>query len=165
MDINLKSEAAKGQESESDLSIYVASPVEDRKTVAPRKETRITQPNIIPDSLLRDQFLKDLIDEGLPRNYNFEVQKTIWKIRQTGSKKILLQFPEGLIRFGPILVDIITAYFMQNGSEEEKTIRLITMGDLTYGACCIDDYLAKSMGCDLIVHYAHSCLEIGRAHV
>jgi 2-(3-amino-3-carboxypropyl)histidine synthase len=46
-------------------------------------------------------------------------------------------------------------YFNQTGKND---ISIITMGDLTYGACCVDDYLASSMGCDLIVHYAHSCL-------
>ena len=34
----------------------------------------------------------------------------------------------------------------------------IIMGDVTYGACCIDDYTARALGCDLLVHYAHSCL-------
>lgn len=32
------------------------------------------------------------------------------------------------------------------------------MGDVTYGACCVDDYTARALGCDLLVHYAHSCL-------
>ena len=32
------------------------------------------------------------------------------------------------------------------------------MGDVTYGACCIDDYTARALDCDLLVHYAHSCL-------
>lgn len=32
------------------------------------------------------------------------------------------------------------------------------MGDVTYGACCIDDYTARALGCELLVHYAHSCL-------
>jgi 2-(3-amino-3-carboxypropyl)histidine synthase len=32
------------------------------------------------------------------------------------------------------------------------------MGDVTYGACCIDDYTARALGCDLLIHYAHSCL-------
>jgi len=32
------------------------------------------------------------------------------------------------------------------------------MGDVTYGACCIDDFTAKAMGCDLMIHYGHSCL-------
>ena len=32
------------------------------------------------------------------------------------------------------------------------------MGDVTYGACCIDDYSAIAMGCDMLIHYGHSCL-------
>lgn len=32
------------------------------------------------------------------------------------------------------------------------------MGDVTYGACCIDDFTARALGCDLLVHYGHSCL-------
>jgi len=32
------------------------------------------------------------------------------------------------------------------------------MGDVTYGACCIDDLSARALGCDLLVHYGHSCL-------
>jgi 2-(3-amino-3-carboxypropyl)histidine synthase len=32
------------------------------------------------------------------------------------------------------------------------------MGDVTYGACCIDDYTAVALECDMMVHYGHSCL-------
>ena len=32
------------------------------------------------------------------------------------------------------------------------------MGDVTYGACCIDDYTALALDCDMLVHYGHSCL-------
>jgi 2-(3-amino-3-carboxypropyl)histidine synthase len=32
------------------------------------------------------------------------------------------------------------------------------MGDVTYGACCIDDLSARALGCELLVHYGHSCL-------
>ena len=32
------------------------------------------------------------------------------------------------------------------------------MGDVTYGACCIDDYTAVALGCDILIHYGHSCL-------
>jgi 2-(3-amino-3-carboxypropyl)histidine synthase len=32
------------------------------------------------------------------------------------------------------------------------------MGDVTYGACCLDDYTAVALGCDMLVHYGHSCL-------
>lgn len=34
----------------------------------------------------------------------------------------------------------------------------IIMGDVTYGACCIDDYTAIALKADLLVHYGHSCL-------
>ena len=35
---------------------------------------------------------------------------------------------------------------------------MIVMGDVTYGACCVDDYSAKRLGADFMVHYGHSCL-------
>ena len=35
---------------------------------------------------------------------------------------------------------------------------IVIMGDVTYGACCVDDYTAIALGADLLVHYGHSCL-------
>jgi len=32
------------------------------------------------------------------------------------------------------------------------------MGDVTYGACCVDDLSADELGSDFIIHYGHSCL-------
>jgi len=32
------------------------------------------------------------------------------------------------------------------------------MGDVTYGACCVDDFTARALNVDLLVHYGHSCL-------
>ena len=32
------------------------------------------------------------------------------------------------------------------------------LGDVTYGACCVDDLTAHALGCQLLVHYGHSCL-------
>ena len=34
----------------------------------------------------------------------------------------------------------------------------VIMRDVTYGACCVDDFTARALGCDLMVHYGHSCL-------
>ena len=39
----------------------------------------------------------------------------------------------------------------------------VVMGDVTYGACCIDDYTAVALGCDMLIHYGHSCL--GKQHI
>lgn len=32
------------------------------------------------------------------------------------------------------------------------------MGDVTFGACCVDDFSASALGADFLVHYGHSCL-------
>ena len=85
----------------------------------------------------------------LPDNYNLEVPKTIWRIRRDGFKRVALQLPEGLTMFATTLSDIIETF-----TEAETVI----MADVTYGACCVDDFSAKALGCDLMVHYGHSCL-------
>lgn len=37
-------------------------------------------------------------------------------------------------------------------------VKVIILGDVTYGACCIDDYTASKLNADLLIHYGHSCL-------
>ena len=32
------------------------------------------------------------------------------------------------------------------------------MGDVTYGACCVDDFSAAALEANFLVHYGHSCL-------
>jgi 2-(3-amino-3-carboxypropyl)histidine synthase len=32
------------------------------------------------------------------------------------------------------------------------------MGEVTFGACCVDDYSAVALKADFLVHYGHSCL-------
>lgn len=105
--------------------------------------------NQVPLDILEDGDINHAISL-LPPNYSFEIHKTIHKIRTSGSKQIALQFPEGLLLFATTISDILTRFCP--GTET------LIMGDVTYGACCIDDYTARALGCDLLVHYAHSCL-------
>ncbi|CAB3401396.1 unnamed protein product [Caenorhabditis bovis] len=105
--------------------------------IATQIEEIAADPNLIEDL------------KSLPANYNFEIAKTIWKIRSTDSKYVALQFPEGLIMYSCIIADILEKY---------TNCDTVIMGDVTYGACCVDDFTAKSIGCDLLVHYGHSCL-------
>jgi 2-(3-amino-3-carboxypropyl)histidine synthase len=86
----------------------------------------------------------------LPANYSFEIHKTIHRIRTLEAKRVALQMPEGLLLFATTISDILTQFCP--GTET------LIMGDVTYGACCIDDYTARALNCDLLVHYAHSCL-------
>ncbi|CRG88934.1 Diphthamide biosynthesis protein 1 [Talaromyces islandicus] len=88
--------------------------------------------------------------ELLPKNYSFEIPKTIHRIRTSDAKRVALQFPEGLLLFATTISDILTEFC--------PGIETLIMGDVTYGACCVDDYTARALGCDLLVHYAHSCL-------
>lgn len=57
--------------------------------------------------------------------------------------------PEGLLLYSCIVSDIL---------EQFCNVETIVMGDVTYGACCIDDFSAIALGCDFLIHYAHSCL-------
>ncbi|XP_071504077.1 2-(3-amino-3-carboxypropyl)histidine synthase subunit 1-like [Diadema antillarum] len=102
----------------------------------------------IPEELLNDPLLKDAM-RSLPQNYNFEVPKTIWRTKCIGAKRVALQFPEGLLMFACTIADIIERF-----TEADTVI----MGDVTYGACCVDDFTARALGADLMVHYGHSCL-------
>ena len=88
---------------------------------------------------------------ALPSNYAFEVHKTVWRLRQAKTKSLALQFPEGLLLFATTLADIFQAHC-------PSIENVVILGDVTYGACCVDDYTAASLGCDFLVHYGHSCL-------
>jgi 2-(3-amino-3-carboxypropyl)histidine synthase len=105
--------------------------------------------NQIPADILENPDINAAI-ALLPSNYSFEIHKTIHRIRTLQAKRVALQMPEGLLMFATTISDILTQFCP--GAET------LIMGDVTYGACCIDDYTARALGCDLLVHYAHSCL-------
>lgn len=51
--------------------------------------------NKIPQSILDDPQINEAI-EALPKNYNFEIHKTIWRVRELKAKRVALQLPEGV---------------------------------------------------------------------
>ncbi|KAK9412689.1 diphthamide biosynthesis protein 1 [Crotalus adamanteus] len=104
--------------------------------------------HLIPQEILSDPELQDAVGR-LPHNYNFEVYKTVWRVRQAQAKRVALQMPEGLLMFACTLADIVERF---TGAEA------VVMGDVTYGACCVDDFTARALGADFLVHYGHSCL-------
>ncbi|CUS24010.1 LAQU0S13e01266g1_1 [Lachancea quebecensis] len=115
----------------------------------PRARTNVRRAiNQIPGEILNDEALNEAI-KLLPSNYNFEVHKTIWNVKKHGAKRVALQMPEGLLIYSLVISDIL---------EQFCGCETIVMGDVSYGACCIDDFTARSLDCDFIVHYAHSCL-------
>ncbi|XP_036359568.1 2-(3-amino-3-carboxypropyl)histidine synthase subunit 1 isoform X2 [Octopus sinensis] len=131
---------------ESENSPVVISAKQHTQKVFSGGKRRAT--NKIPEDILNDPQLQSAIDE-LPRNYNFEIHKSIWRIRSTGAQRVALQFPEGLLIYACVISDIIKQF-----TDAETLI----MGDVTYGACCVDDFTAKALGADFMIHYGHSCL-------
>ncbi|GAA5951798.1 hypothetical protein JCM21900_001079 [Sporobolomyces salmonicolor] len=120
---------------------------------APRASSSSATPIIAASALQQaqevDPLLKAAISALLPSNYNFEIPKSIAQIKKNGATRVALQMPEGLAMYGCAIVDIIERF---SGAE------CVIMGDVTYGACCIDDYTARALGCDMMIHYGHSCL-------
>lgn len=103
----------------------------------------------IPDSILHDDALNAAIAAILPPNYNFEIHKTIHHVRKNDATCVALQMPEGLTLWATGIADIVETF---------TDATTVIMGDVTYGACCVDDYTAMALGCDMLVHYGHSCL-------
>jgi 2-(3-amino-3-carboxypropyl)histidine synthase len=113
-----------------------------------RGDKKVFRGNIshqIPESLLENKELQDAISV-LPSNYNFEIFKTIHRIQLVQAKRVALQLPEGLLLFACMLSDILQRF---------AKVETVIMGDVTYGACCVDDFTARALGCDFLVHYGH----------
>ncbi|KAJ2805204.1 Diphthamide biosynthesis protein 1 [Coemansia helicoidea] len=123
--------------------------IEDSLAVAKPKPGRPSESaNQVPADIIEDAQLNQAIGL-LPNNYNFEIHKTIWQIRRHGATRVALQFPEGLTLYACTISDILETF---------GGVEVVIMGDVTYGACCVDDYTAVALGCDFMVHYGHSCL-------
>ncbi|KAI9768601.1 MAG: Diphthamide biosynthesis protein 1 [Geoglossum simile] len=134
----------------AEKSVDLHGTIEDTGAIQVGPSRRIARTlNQVPSSILDDPDINAAISL-LPSNYSFEIPKTIHRIQTLSAKKVALQFPEGLLLFATTISDILTRFCP--GTET------LIMGDVTYGACCIDDFTARALGCDLLVHYAHSCL-------
>lgn len=92
---------------------------------------------------------KEQEELALPTSYRFEIDKCVKRILEKRATRVALQFPEGLLIFAAPIADILES---RTGAE------MVILGDVTYGACCVDDYSASALGCDFVIHYAHSCL-------
>ncbi|KAL8536418.1 hypothetical protein ACS0TY_011870 [Phlomoides rotata] len=105
--------------------------------------------NQIPDSILNDAALNAAISL-LPANYNFEIHKIIWRVRSANATRVALQFPEGLLMYSLIISDILSTF--------AGVTHCFVLGDVTYGACCVDDLSSRALDVHLLVHFGHSCL-------
>ncbi|KAJ2803237.1 Diphthamide biosynthesis protein 1, partial [Coemansia furcata] len=136
---------AQGEISIEDSLAMVERKGEPKKSGGARQSESASQ---VPTDILEDVRLNQAISL-LPSNYNFEIHKTIWQIRRLSAQRVAVQFPEGLMIFACTIADILETF---------GGVEVVIMGDVTYGACCVDDFTAVALGCDFMVHYGHSCL-------
>ena len=127
----------------------------DIETIAVTKQKqKQIHKSAIPESILLNEKLNASISALLPSNYNFEIHKAIHQIRQFGIKCVGLQLPEGLQIFAAPISFILEKF----AYSDSAALDIVILADVTFGACCIDDYSARALGCDLLIHYGHSCL-------
>jgi 2-(3-amino-3-carboxypropyl)histidine synthase len=102
----------------------------------PDRKKVVVRSNRIPDKILNDpEIARD--SSVLPQNYSFEIHKTIWRLKTSDAQKVALQFPEGLALYATTIADIL---------EKHASVECVIMADVTYGACCVDDYSARALG-------------------
>jgi 2-(3-amino-3-carboxypropyl)histidine synthase len=77
--------------------------------------------------------------------FDFQVDRIICIIRDTGAKLVGLQFPEGFKRRSPAIVERI---------EKETGVRIITSGNPCFGACDLDVALINNV--DVLFHFGHA---------
>ena len=80
--------------------------------------------------------------ENLEKNYELELDRIVEEIEGSKAKRVLLQLPDGLKPWGPLLVDYI---FEKTGADV-----MIWLGDC-FGACDLPD-----SECDLVIQFGHS---------
>lgn len=94
---------------------------------------------------------KVLQSSSLPKAYSFEIVKTAQRCVALSVNHIGLQMPEGLLLYATVIGDVLKQL---TPCLDEVTV----FTDVTYGACCVEDLTAQQLGCQLLVHYGHSCL-------
>ena len=125
--------------------------VKEEKKKKPRRIIRRRQRETkkpVVDPVLLERVVRE---SNLPVAYNFETHKCVERIYREKATHVALQMPEGLLMYATVLADVF-----------RRLVPFLTevsvLGDVTYGACCVDDLGSKAMGAQLLIHYGHSCL-------
>lgn len=138
--------AGDGDCSTTTLSSSAITPQQPRQKPLPKRFVK----SQIPDSILHNETLNTAVSL-LPKNYNFEIHKLLHRVATLNALHVTLQFPDGLLLFSLPISDILLAF-------APSVTDVSVLSDTSFGACCLDDLSAKSLGSDLLVHFGHSCL-------
>ncbi|KAG7358069.1 diphthamide biosynthesis enzyme Dph2 [Nitzschia inconspicua] len=134
------------------------------RVVRRRRRNQAKDDAIVIDPKLLETAMKE---SNLPSAYSFEITKTVQRILQLNARHVALQMPEGLLLYASVLADVLKRLVAATCRKistndtvptDVSSLQVSILGDVTYGACCVDDLGAQALGCDLLVHYGHSCL-------
>jgi 2-(3-amino-3-carboxypropyl)histidine synthase len=78
--------------------------------------------------------------------YDFELEKVLEEIKNSGAKTVGLQFPEGLKT---------KALGIAREIEKKTGCTTIIFADPCYGACDTKEHEAEKLGVDLIIQFGH----------
>ncbi|CAD7933203.1 unnamed protein product [Amoebophrya sp. A25] len=117
------------------------------------------------DVIIPQMDLAEMTARLLPKHYNFEIPKVLERIRKGKYAHVGLQLPDGLIAWAPAIAQILRSFHRpsnsSSGTTSGTTSQILTvsiLGDVNFGACCVDDLTARALGVELLVHFGHSCL-------
>lgn len=85
----------------------------------------------------------------IEKNYDLEIDKIVKTIKKEKSKKVLLQFPDGLKPYADVI-----ALEIEKRIGKKKVEIMIWFGSC-FGACDVPVQVEK-LGIDLIVQFGHS---------
>jgi len=91
--------------------------------------------------------------DSLESDYELELGRIVGEIDRVKAKSVLLQLPDGLKPWGPVLVDYIETQLDSKhraGQGIPKIEVMIWLGDC-FGACDLPE-----SGCDLVVQFGHA---------
>ena len=81
------------------------------------------------------------------REWDYELERIVDAVKERNATTVGLQFPEGLKRRGPNVVDDLRANLSDG-------VQVMLSGQPCYGACDLDTYLMRRT--DVFVHFGHS---------
>jgi 2-(3-amino-3-carboxypropyl)histidine synthase len=164
--VNVNVNAATGSVNDGEGTSTTSMPSGITKTtnnsnnIKPRRIIR-RRPNHVQQTVVSidPKYLQEVLQaSNLPIDvYSFEIERTVQRCVALNVSHIALQMPEGLLLYATVLVDVLQKLILSVNTIK-KLVKVSILSDVTYGACCIDDITASQLGCELLIHYGHSCL-------
>ncbi|MEM0153185.1 MAG: 2-(3-amino-3-carboxypropyl)histidine synthase subunit 1/2 [Ignisphaera sp.] len=82
-------------------------------------------------------------------NFNFKIEKLVDVIKQRNVQRLYIQLPEGFQQCIKFIIDNIRRLL-------DRDIEIFISANPSYGSCLVDEYGARTVSADLIIHFGHT---------